>query len=223
MLRVVRRRFVSRSNSPYLEFLGANTSTSGRRFLSNAGGDAAMLRKQRLAAKKQNNPNLVKNSGSSGSGRTQIPSLGVDKNSGVSSGVMALLVGLAGIFGSSIYVSHEVQYNRNGPVAQAYRGSIFNRIVDWADEKFFYKFREVMLPYNDELIPRWESGPFYGEVGNNPPPPLLVLDLERTLLASTHDAKYGWRHVKRPGLNKFLGKYVIHILAYACLAILTKH
>lgn len=34
--------------------------------------------------------------------------------------------------------------------------------------------------------------------------PVLVIDLERTLIASIHDYKNGWRHVKRPGVDEFL-------------------
>jgi import inner membrane translocase subunit TIM50 len=37
-----------------------------------------------------------------------------------------------------------------------------------------------------------------------PIPPTLVLDLESTLVSSTWDRKYGWRHAKRPGVDKFL-------------------
>jgi import inner membrane translocase subunit TIM50 len=37
-----------------------------------------------------------------------------------------------------------------------------------------------------------------------PVPPTLVLDLENTLVSSTWDRKYGWRHAKRPGVDKFL-------------------
>jgi import inner membrane translocase subunit TIM50 len=37
-----------------------------------------------------------------------------------------------------------------------------------------------------------------------PIPPTLVLDLENTLVCSTWDRKYGWRHAKRPGVDKFL-------------------
>ena len=37
-----------------------------------------------------------------------------------------------------------------------------------------------------------------------PPPHTLVLDLENTLVGSTWDRKYGWRHAKRPGVEKFL-------------------
>ena len=37
-----------------------------------------------------------------------------------------------------------------------------------------------------------------------PPPHTLVLDLEKTLVSSTWDRQHGWRHAKRPGVDKFL-------------------
>lgn len=37
-----------------------------------------------------------------------------------------------------------------------------------------------------------------------PIPPTLVLDLESTLVSSIWDRKHGWRHAKRPGVDKFL-------------------
>jgi len=37
-----------------------------------------------------------------------------------------------------------------------------------------------------------------------PVPHTLVLDLENTLVSSTWDRKRGWRHAKRPGVDKFL-------------------
>jgi mitochondrial import inner membrane translocase subunit TIM50 len=37
-----------------------------------------------------------------------------------------------------------------------------------------------------------------------PVPHTLVLDLEKTLVSSTWDRKHGWRHAKRPGVDKFL-------------------
>lgn len=39
-----------------------------------------------------------------------------------------------------------------------------------------------------------------------PVPHTLVLDLENTLVSSTWDRRYGWRHAKRPGVDKFLHK-----------------
>lgn len=37
-----------------------------------------------------------------------------------------------------------------------------------------------------------------------PCPPCLILDLEKTLIGSEHSVQYGWRHVKRPGLDQLL-------------------
>jgi hypothetical protein len=37
-----------------------------------------------------------------------------------------------------------------------------------------------------------------------PAPPLLVVDVEKTLIATEHDPRYGYRHVKRKGVDKFI-------------------
>merc|ERR1719162_177 len=37
-----------------------------------------------------------------------------------------------------------------------------------------------------------------------PQPMTLVLDLEETLVHPSFDRKFGWRHAKRPGVDKFL-------------------
>ena len=37
-----------------------------------------------------------------------------------------------------------------------------------------------------------------------PQPMVLVVDLEDTLVKSTWDRRYGWRHAKRPGVDRFL-------------------
>ncbi|KAL7553276.1 hypothetical protein ACHAWF_016535, partial [Thalassiosira exigua] len=64
------------------------------------------------------------------------------------------------------------------------------------------KIEEFAKPARTKLLPDWDKIP------NVPPgmapPPVLVLDLEYTLVCSTWDRKYGWRHAKRPGVDKFL-------------------
>jgi import inner membrane translocase subunit TIM50 len=68
------------------------------------------------------------------------------------------------------------------------------------------QYQEVSRPFSEpnakKLLPDWPYFP------NTPPgtpcPPTLVLDLEGTLCTSTWDHKFGWRHVKRPGVEKFL-------------------
>mmetsp|Transcript_33362 Transcript_33362/g.44233 ORF Transcript_33362/g.44233 Transcript_33362/m.44233 type:complete len:465 (-) Transcript_33362:351-1745(-) len=61
---------------------------------------------------------------------------------------------------------------------------------------------EYARPMNNKLLPDWNQIP------NVPPdmpcPHTLVLDLENTLVSATWDRKHGWRHAKRPGVDKFL-------------------
>ena len=62
--------------------------------------------------------------------------------------------------------------------------------------------RPFSEPVRDKLLPDW---PFFPNIPPDTPcPPTLVLDLEGTLVKSTWDKKYGWRHAKRPGVDKFL-------------------
>ncbi len=63
---------------------------------------------------------------------------------------------------------------------------------------------EFAVPSRKKLIPDWNQIPNIPP--NIPQPPTLVLDLENTLVCSTWDRKYGWRHAKRPGVDKFLAK-----------------
>jgi len=57
-------------------------------------------------------------------------------------------------------------------------------------------------PYADKLLPDWTQMPNVPH--DMPVPHTLVLDLENTLVHSSWDRKYGWRHAKRPGVDKFL-------------------
>jgi import inner membrane translocase subunit TIM50 len=56
-------------------------------------------------------------------------------------------------------------------------------------------------PHTLKLLPDW---PMPNVPPNMPCPHTLVLDLENTLVSSTWDRKFGWRHAKRPGVDKFL-------------------
>ncbi|KAL7579690.1 hypothetical protein ACA910_021836 [Epithemia clementina (nom. ined.)] len=61
---------------------------------------------------------------------------------------------------------------------------------------------ELSKPSHDKLLPDWSQMPNVPH--DIPIPHTLVLDLEQTLVGSTWDRKYGWRHAKRPGVDKFL-------------------
>lgn len=57
-------------------------------------------------------------------------------------------------------------------------------------------------------LPPYQPLSFYSQMPDMPQdipiPHTLVLDLEKTLVSSSWDRKYGWRHAKRPGVDKFL-------------------
>lgn len=86
-------------------------------------------------------------------------------------------------------------YDETSPPAK------FARMIGLADkiESFADDFNRPSRP---KLIPDWEHLPNIPQ--GMAAPPTLVLDLENTLVNSTWDRKYGWRHAKRPGVEKFL-------------------
>uniref|UniRef100_A0A7S3L405 Mitochondrial import inner membrane translocase subunit TIM50 n=1 Tax=Amphora coffeiformis TaxID=265554 RepID=A0A7S3L405_9STRA len=61
---------------------------------------------------------------------------------------------------------------------------------------------QISAPVYDKLLPDWADMPDMPQ--DIPIPHTLVLDLEKTLVSSSWDRKYGWRHAKRPGVDKFL-------------------
>ncbi|CAH0479295.1 unnamed protein product [Peronospora belbahrii] len=67
------------------------------------------------------------------------------------------------------------------------------------------KIQETVKPFTDpsrqKLLPDW---PIPQVPANTPPVPVLVLDLEDTLVHSEWSRKHGWRHAKRPGVDEFL-------------------
>jgi len=82
-------------------------------------------------------------------------------------------------------------YDDNSPPAQL---SKWIGLTEWT--------QKMAKPVYDKLLPDWSQMPNVPH--DIPPPHTLVLDLEGTLVGSTWDRKYGWRHAKRPGVDKFL-------------------
>lgn len=107
----------------------------------------------------------------------------------------------AAFISSMAYFVFDINENPNGALAKIYNdsgiSSIFAPITGrWSD---------VYKPSMDKYLPDWPDDPCYAGVPpGTPAPPVLVVDLERTLIASEYDPKYGWRHIKRPGFDQFM-------------------
>lgn len=90
---------------------------------------------------------------------------------------------------------------QSGICAQLYKSSGAQAFIN----RLFDPLGDFFLPSKDKLMPDWPTDPVYANVApGTPAPPLLVVDVEKTLIGSEHDAKHGWRFVKRPGADKFL-------------------
>ncbi len=173
-------------------------SGSRRLQTSEANGGAADVRASRAARMR----NAMKTS-------ERDSAKGVSKNDEfvISSSQKLMLGSLVASVGLATWGSYEIRTNPLGGLATAYRGSFLESMWNWMQDNIFSSFDSVYEPFSDQLIPTWEAGPFYGPVPpGQPAPPLLVVDLEETLIGRVHDAKHGWRYVKRPGLQKFIDR-----------------
>jgi hypothetical protein len=114
-------------------------------------------------------------------------------------------LGSMAVLGVSGFLINDINSNPKGSLGQAYHGSPAEKFFKTLYENTFKHVDSIFYPSSDKLLPDWPNAPFYANVPPGTPcPPLLVLDLEKTLVGSTYDARFGWRHVKRPGLDKFL-------------------
>lgn len=85
--------------------------------------------------------------------------------------------------------------DENSPPAECSRQIGLTRVIENLSESY-------ARPAHAKLLPDWSQMPNVPQ--DIPVPHTLVLDLEKTLVSSTWDRKYGWRHAKRPGVDKFL-------------------
>ena len=168
-----------------------------RRAALSSEAERALLEARQVRAKRASTPSVA--SGSKGGS-----SSGSAAGSGGDSKVYHYLAGVVAVLGGVFWAAVEVKSNPKGTLGTVYKDSWLETTISNLNSDI----NSVYQPQaGDKLIPDFESCPFYGQV---PPgslaPPLLVLDLEKTLIGSEYDAKYGWRHVKRPGLQKFLDR-----------------
>ena len=152
-------------------------------------GKAERLARQARMAAKQKTQEVGAASVSSGGGRK--------------SGSMLPLAAFVGVVGGVIFAVVEIRSHPDGALGQMYKDSWLETTLN----NMRSDLDAVYMPASDALLMPYEAGPTYGEVPpGTPPPPLLVIDLEKTLIGSEYDAKYGWRHIKRPGLQRFLAR-----------------
>ena len=101
------------------------------------------------------------------------------------------------------YAIYDVRNNENGSLRAMYNGSYLESVVKY----FMDPVKDIFLPSKDKLMPDWPDDPVYSNANiapGTPAPPLLVLDVEKTLVGSEYDPKNGWRFVKRPGVDELI-------------------
>mmetsp|Transcript_15661 Transcript_15661/g.14997 ORF Transcript_15661/g.14997 Transcript_15661/m.14997 type:complete len:457 (-) Transcript_15661:220-1590(-) len=116
---------------------------------------------------------------------------------------LAGFIALVGVAGYSIY---DIRKNKDGALGTIYYGSALNDVVSYCYDVTIGRFNQIFTP-EDKLLPTWPTDPCYGGPPEGSPcPPLLVIDLEKTLIGSEYNSQFGWRHVKRPGLDQFIDR-----------------
>ena len=111
------------------------------------------------------------------------------KASGSSTGNILAGVGLttAVLIG---YVIYDIDANPNGVFGNFYRSIGAEGLVKWIQSQVASQMNQVMQPSVDKLIPDFPNIDVYGPT---PPgataPPLLVVDLEKTLVGSYYGKK----------------------------------
>eukprot|EP01039_Chlorochromonas_danica_P006420 gene6420-7079_t len=104
-------------------------------------------------------------------------------------------------FGTAGFLTYKINSNPDGFIGKLYYESAIHRVI----RESWNTTSQIFEPANDKLLPDWGNPAVYGNIPpGTPAPPLLVIDLERTLIGSVHDMHHGWRHVKRPGLDTFI-------------------
>ncbi len=111
-------------------------------------------------------------------------------------------LGVMATFGAFGYCIYDIRTSPNGLIGSLYYNSPLEKFIQ---EFFLSTLGQVFEPAIDKLLPDFPNSPSYaGLPPGTPCPPLLVLDLEKTLIGSEYDSRHGWRHVKRPGVDKFI-------------------
>ena len=87
--------------------------------------------------------------------------------------------------GAISYLIYDIKKHPNGYFGKLYDNSELQKAVNY----MLGAIQILYEPESDKLLPDWGSLPFYpGIPPGLPAPPLLVIDIERTLIASVHDS-----------------------------------
>lgn len=109
------------------------------------------------------------------------------------------------VVGVALMASIEVHKSKDGALGKVYWGSPVQLALSWLHENTIGQFQEIYKPSSEKLLPDWGDKAIYGDIPpGTPAPPLLILDVERTLIGSIYDAKTGHKHVKRPGADELI-------------------
>jgi hypothetical protein len=85
------------------------------------------------------------------------------------------------------YAVYDINENPDGVFSKMYASSGLQDLINWLRAQVSYGIADVLEPSSDKLIPDFPDPSFYGPT---PPgavaPPLLVVDLERTLIGSVY-------------------------------------
>ncbi len=122
-----------------------------------------------------------------------------------SSGVYGGILGLTFLVGAVGYGVNDIVNNPTGSIGTAYYGSFIDTNIKAVYHATLGHFDDINEPISDKILPDWPTAPCYANIAPGTPcPPTLIVDLEKTLMHSVYDVKHGWRHVRRPGYDKFL-------------------
>jgi hypothetical protein len=111
------------------------------------------------------------------------------------------LLGFGAVLAMGTYIVYDAQANPNGVFGKMYQGSYLEKVI----KETVDPVGDIFLPAKNKLLPDFPDDPIYANIPpGTPAPPLLILDVEKTLVGAEHDARHGWRFVKRPGADKLI-------------------
>lgn len=110
------------------------------------------------------------------------------------------------VIGLISFAFYDINTNENGSLNQLYKDSALDKQIKKIVRQINDRLeQDVYMPSTDRILPDFPGAPCYGNVPpGTPAPPLLVVDLEKTLIGSVYDGQHGWRHAKRPGVDQFI-------------------